>query len=108
LKLLTTLAVLVALVLLVGCSTQARTPWGNVDFKGGSGSECKPWVAPDGGARQLPQMVRPVRPLVPNAPVIVAPPPVAAPVPEPVSVIMSGAKWPPAKGKPLTEVACIE
>jgi len=106
LKLLTTLAVLVALVLLVGCSTQARTPWGNVDFKGGSGSECKPWVAPDGGARQLPQMVRPrpVQPVAPVAPVIVEPPP----VPEPVSVIMSGAKWPPAKGRPITEVACIE
>ena len=77
-----TLLALFALVLLCGCSTQARTPWGNLDMKGGSGSECKPWVAPDGGSRQLPKIVRPVRPVAPVAPVIVAPPPVAAPVGE--------------------------
>ncbi len=93
----------VALILLSGCATQARTPWGNLDMKGGSGSECKPFVAPDAGRRQLPK-IRPVQPVQPVAPVQ----PIAAPVPVPPSVEVSGGRWPPRSDAPVRDLACIE
>ena len=64
---------LTALVLLCGCATQVRTPWGNVDMKGGSGSECSPYVAPDAGAGHALRRPAPVRPVAPVAPKVVEP-----------------------------------
>jgi hypothetical protein len=96
------LLLLVALVFVTGCATQARTPWGNLDMKGGSGSECKPWVAPDAGSRQLPALTpRVVRPVAPVAPVVLPVP--AAPVP--ASAEVTGICWPPTERKDL---ACVE
>lgn len=78
------------LVLLSGCAVQARMPWGNLDLKGGSGSECKPYVAPDSGAghtlRAPVRVVRPVAPLAPVAPI--------TPIAEPEPVEVSGTPWP--------------
>lgn len=84
------------LVLFAGCAAQARTPWGNLDLKGGSGSECKPYVAPDSGAghtlRAPVRVVRPVQPLAPLAPIL-------EPTPEPTEV--SGGPWPEPAGAAL-------
>lgn len=66
-----TLSLLVVLFGTVGCATGARTPWGNLDVKAGSGSPCSPVVAPDARSPTLDRRVPiapPVRPIAPVAP----------------------------------------
>jgi len=61
----------VLLLVLTGCAAGARTPWGNLDLKGGSGSDCSPVVAPESRSPKQdrrPAIVRPVAPVAPLAP----------------------------------------
>lgn len=64
-----TLSLLVVLIGTTGCAVAARTPWGNVDLKGGSGNPCSPVAAPESRSpkveRRVPLAppVAPVRPL---------------------------------------------
>jgi len=69
----------VLLLVLTGCAAGARTPWGNLDLKTGSGSSCSPVVAPESRSPKVERRVPIAPPVLPVAPLAPLDPQAALP-----------------------------